>query len=59
VAGDLRPGERVPQEEIAERIGVSHVPRHEAVAEQLVAELDAHRERALAVLERILPPPRP
>ena len=31
LGGELRPGERVPQEEIAERIGVSVVPLREAL----------------------------
>ena len=31
VAGDLKPGERIPQEEIAERIGVSLIPVREAL----------------------------
>ena len=31
VSGDLKPGERIPQEEIAERIGVSLIPVREAL----------------------------
>jgi DNA-binding GntR family transcriptional regulator len=31
IAGDLRPGERIPQEDVAERIGVSLIPVREAL----------------------------